>query len=79
MVYGLFSEETEVEGYEIAGSMKVRTYYINDCLEVIVENKISGTKAAAAIMEGEREILLSDKTISAFQIVLEDGRRCLAI
>jgi len=39
----------------------------------MAKNKISGAfKTAATIMEGEREILLSDKKISAFQIVLED-------
>nr|MDO8082812.1 hypothetical protein [Candidatus Freyarchaeota archaeon] len=70
-------EGTEVETYEIAGGTKARVYYIDKCLEseVITEDKASNPiKTIAVIMEGQDEILLSDGSISAHQIVLEDAK-----
>jgi hypothetical protein len=69
-------EDTEIESYEVAGSRKVRTYYIEDCLEsqVITEDTSSNLiKIPAVIMEDEPEILASDKLIRSYQIVLEDA------
>jgi hypothetical protein len=68
-------EGTEIAAYEVAGGGKVRTYRIGDCLEsqVIAEGVTSDpVKTAAAVMEGEREVVLSDKAISAHRIVLEE-------
>ncbi len=73
-------EGTEVEEYEVAGGIKVRAYFIRDCLEVqvVAEDKASEpVKTAAAIMEGQNEILLSDASISAHRIVIEDAKRGL--
>ncbi len=69
-------EGTEVGTYEVAGGDKARTYYIPDCLQtqVVTEDTTSSTvKIAAVIMEGEKEILVSDKLIHAYKIVLEDA------
>lgn len=68
-------EGTEVEDYEVAGGTKIRIHYIEDCLEtqVITEDKDSEpVKVPAVILEGEKEILASDKWISAQKIVLDD-------
>lgn len=66
---------TEIEAYEVAGGGKVRTYRVSDCLETRViteETTSSPVKGTAVIMEGEREVVLSDKAISAHQMILED-------
>ena len=66
---------TEIETYEVAGGGKVRTYRIEGALEtqVITEGAASDpVKTTAAIVEGEREVILSDKAISAHQMVLEE-------
>lgn len=68
-------EGTEVEDYEVVCGTKIRIHYIEDCLEtqVITEDKNSEpVEAPAVILEGEKEILASDKWISAQKIVLED-------
>ena len=73
-------EGTEIEEYEAAGGIKVRTYFIKDCLEiqVVTEDKVSEpVKTAAVIMEGQDEILLSDASISAHRIVIEDAKQGL--
>ena len=73
-------EGTEIEEYEVAGGIKVRTYFIKDCLEiqVVTEDKVSEpVKTAAVIMEGQDEILLSDASISAHRIVIEDAKQGL--
>ncbi|RLE62678.1 MAG: hypothetical protein DRN53_03530 [Thermoprotei archaeon] len=73
-------EGTEVEEYEVAGGIRVRTYFIRDCLEVqvITEDSISKpVKTVAVIMEGQDEILLSDASISAHRIVIEDAKEGL--
>ncbi|HDD45063.1 MAG TPA: hypothetical protein ENG63_09445 [Candidatus Desulfofervidus auxilii] len=67
---------TEVGDYEVGGGGKVRVYYIENCLEiqVLTEDTVSNPiLVSAVIMEGEKEVLLSDKSISALQIVLEDA------
>ena len=69
-------EGTEVEAYEVAGGIKVRTYFIENCLEVqvVTEDTVSSPiKTVAVIMEGQNEILLSDAAISAHQIILDCG------
>ena len=71
-------EGTEVEAYEVAGGIKVRTYFIENCLEVQVvteDTASSPIKTVAVIMEGQNEILLSDAAISAHQIILEDAKK----
>lgn len=71
-------EGTEVEAHEVAGGIRVRTYLIEDCLETQVvtkETSSSPVKTVAVIMEGQNEILLSDASISAHQIVLEDPKK----
>jgi len=71
-------EGTEVEACEVAGGIKVRTYFIRDCLEVqvIAEDKSSKPiRTAAVIMEGQKEMLLSDASISSHQIIIEDAKR----
>ncbi|MEM2187185.1 MAG: hypothetical protein QXI60_03845 [Thermofilaceae archaeon] len=72
-------EGTEVQAYEVAGGLKVRSYVIGDCLEVqvVAEDAASDPVRTAAVMEGESEILLSDASISAHRIVIEDPKRGL--
>jgi len=70
-------EGARVETYEVAGGIKVRIYFIEDCLEVqvVTEDRASDpVKTAAVIMEGQNEILLSDASISLHRIVLEDSK-----
>lgn len=68
-------EGAEVGAYEAAGGVRVRAYYIGDCLEVqVVTDDVASSpvRSAAAVIEGQDEILLSDASISAHRIVLED-------
>lgn len=70
-------EGTEVESYEVAGKIKVRTYSIEGGLEVqiITKDKASNPiKTRTIIMEGQDEILLSDSSISIHQIIIEDAK-----
>ncbi|MEM2372641.1 MAG: hypothetical protein QW291_08995, partial [Thermofilaceae archaeon] len=71
-------EGTEVQAYEVAGELKVRSYVIEDCLEVqVVAEDAASDPVRAAVMEGESEILMSDASISAHRIVIEDPKRGL--
>lgn len=76
-LWPLLPEGTEVETYKLAANKEVQTHYIKNCLEsqVVTEDTTSShVKTAAVIIEEEREILLSDASISAHQIVLEDAK-----
>ncbi|MEM1690661.1 MAG: hypothetical protein QXF05_03780 [Thermofilaceae archaeon] len=71
-------EGMEVQAYEVAGGLKVRSYVIEDCLEVqVVAGDAASDPVRAVVMEGESEILLSDASISAHRIVIEDPKRGL--
>jgi len=51
---------------------------IEDCLEVqVVAEDAASDPVRAAVMEGESEILMSDASISAHRIVIEDPKRGL--
>jgi hypothetical protein len=68
-------EGTRTEIYEVAGGGKVRTYRIGEGLETqVIAGGVSSdpVKTAATLMEGEREVVLSDKAISAHRIILEE-------
>ncbi|MEM1909662.1 MAG: hypothetical protein QXH81_09620 [Thermofilaceae archaeon] len=51
---------------------------IEDCLEVqVVAEDAASDPVRTAVMEGESEILMSDASISAHRIVIEDPKRGL--
>lgn len=66
-------EGTEVSVYGVAGGMETKAYRIPNAAEAVVKaaGRISSpVKVCVAIMEGEREVILSDKTIDALGIEL---------
>ena len=76
-LWPLLPDGTAIETYKLAANKEVQAHYIKNCLEsqVVTEDTVSSiVKTAAVIMEEEREILLSDASISAYQIVLEDAK-----
>jgi hypothetical protein len=68
-------EGTETEIYEVAGGGKVKTHRIKGTFETQViagEATSDPVETTVAVMEGEREVVLSDKATSAHRIVLEE-------
>jgi hypothetical protein len=68
---------TTIETYKLVGNRELQTHSIRRCMEiqVITPDTISKpVKATVTIIDGEREVLLSDAAISALQIVIEDPK-----
>ena len=72
-------EDVVIKTYETPGGIS-RMHYLADATEIqsIIEDKVSKPiKCALVISEIEREVLLSDITISKLEIVIEDAGKGL--
>lgn len=72
--------ETAIEKeYEVAGGHVIRDYVIPNCATVrlLVEKEVIVYNCNIAISEGEKEVLINDKLISALEIVIEDAGKGL--
>jgi hypothetical protein len=67
-VWPSLPEGTVVDTYGVAGGGEVRAYRIPNCAELSAGNKTA--EVTVAIVEGESELILSDKTLDALEIEL---------
>jgi len=67
---------TSIEKYEVAGGGRLDSYSVKDGVEVqvLTDDKVSNPVVTTCIiMAGEKEVLIGDKLISKFAIVIEDA------